>query len=69
MVTEYRFSEEEVQERFDEIMDLVENENAHIFITRDGEDIAVLIPYDDYQYYQSLIDSDWKEVGERNEEG
>lgn len=69
MVTEYRFSEEEVQERFDEIMDLVENENAHIFITRDGEDIAVLIPYDDYQYYQSLIDNDWKEVGERNEEG
>lgn len=69
MATEYRFTEEEIQERFDEIMDLVENEKAHVFITRDGEDFAVFIPYDDYQYYQSLIDSDWKEIGERDEEG
>lgn len=61
MSAEYRFSEEEVQERFDEIMDMVENEKAHVIITRDGIDIAALIPYDHWQYYQSLIDSDWKE--------
>lgn len=68
MTTEYRFSEEEVQERFDEIMDLVDIEKAHVFITRDGVDVAVLIPYDDYERYQSLLNGDWQEVGQINEE-
>lgn len=61
MPSEYRFSEEEVQERFDEIMDLVEKEKAHVIITRDGVDVAALIPYEDWEHYQSLIDSDWRE--------
>lgn len=68
MSSEYRFSEEEVQERFDEIMDMVENQKVHIIITRDGVDVAALIPYEDWEYYQSLINSDWKEEypGEEN---
>lgn len=61
MSVEYRFSEEEVQERFDEIMDLVDKERAHVIITRDGIDVAALIPYEDWEFYQSLINSDWKE--------
>lgn len=61
MVQKYRFTEEEIQERFDDIMDLVDKEGAHIFITRDGEDVAVLIPYDDFQHYQSIMESDWRE--------
>lgn len=69
MSVEYRFSEEEVQERFDEIFDLVDNEKAHVIITRDGVDVAALIPYEDWERYQSMIDSDWQEIGERNEEG
>lgn len=62
MPVEYRFSEEEVQARFDEIMDLVDNEKAHIIITRDGVDVAALIPYSDWEYYQSLIDGGWEEA-------
>lgn len=55
MAKEYYVSEEELQADFDHYMDLVDQEKAHIFITRDGEAVAVLIPYDTYNYYQSLL--------------
>lgn len=46
MIKRY-FSETELQERFDEIFEMCEN-GDHIFVTRDGIPVAVLIPYDNY---------------------
>lgn len=65
MAKEYYFPESEVQERFDYMMDLIETEGAHIFITRDGEAVAVLIPAETYQHYIDILGSDWQE--ERND--
>lgn len=56
MANEYYVTEEELQADFDKYMDLVDQEKAHIFITRDGEPVAVLIPYETYQHYQALVD-------------
>ena len=42
-----RISIEELQENFDEVFERVEDGDSFI-ITVDGEDKAVLIPYDEY---------------------
>lgn len=61
MVKEYYVTEEELQADFDRYIDLIDNEKAHIFIMRDGEKVAVMIPYETYNYYQSIIEGDWRE--------
>jgi prevent-host-death family protein len=62
MAKEIYVSEEELQADFDRYMDMVDQNHVHIHITRDGEAVAVLIPYEDFHYYQSLIDGTWEEV-------
>ena len=51
----YYFNEEELQARFDEIMDLIDNEGAHVFITRNGEPIVVMVPYEYFQKLENAV--------------
>lgn len=59
MSNEITVTEEEFQERFEELFDLVDTQGVRVIITRDGEPSLIMIPYEEYQHYQSIIDSDW----------
>lgn len=52
-MTNRYFSQSELEERFDEIMELCEK-GDHIFVTKDGVPVVVMIPISDYEALHKL---------------
>lgn len=60
-----RITATDVRDLFSEVLNRVAYRGDHITLTRHGQDVAVMIPLEDYERYNSVSGSS----GEKNKSG